>query len=426
MLTSLTNLYRKSFEGLSKEVWLLSLVMLINRSGAMVLPFLSIYLIEVLGFTMTQSGVVMATYGIGSVVGVFIGGELTDRIGYYPTQFWSLISTGLIFFVVVWVESFLMMCGMIFILTTFADLFRPANIAAVAAFSKPENRTRSISLIRLAINLGYAVGPAVGGFIVAYLGYHWLFWVDGVTCISAAIFFRLMLTEKKEVVEPEAIEKNLKAPSAYRDKPYLVFILMNMILAIAFLQIISAMPVYFRQAVLLTEIEIGWVFALNGLLIAFLEMPIVYVFEKKYPTMRVVIIGAVLIGCSFLIFNLFGPYLPVVILSIIFITFGEILNMPFANSYAMNRSEVRNRGQYMALWGMSYSVAFIIGPMISMYVAEQYGFTPMWHLMATFCAVAIAGFFWVRTRIDDSMPNKTVPGNNITDDEILDSELVVK
>ena len=52
-----------------------------------------------------------------------------------------------------------------------ADIFRPANSTAIAEYSS-ENRTRSVSLIRLAINLGFSVGPAIGGFVALYLGFY--------------------------------------------------------------------------------------------------------------------------------------------------------------------------------------------------------------------------------------------------------------
>ncbi|NCT19357.1 MAG: MFS transporter, partial [Flavobacteriia bacterium] len=70
--------YVASFKGLSKEIWLLALVTFINRAGAMVIPFLSLYLVNSLGFTLPQVGWIMTCFGIGSLVGTWIGGKLTD------------------------------------------------------------------------------------------------------------------------------------------------------------------------------------------------------------------------------------------------------------------------------------------------------------------------------------------------------------
>ncbi|MEO1517882.1 MAG: MFS transporter [Bacteroidota bacterium] len=396
MKSRMIDMYADSFSGLSKDVWLLAAVMLINRSGAMVLPFLSIYMTESLGFSLAEAGYVMTCWGLGSVVGVYFGGQLTDKIGYYRTQLISLFATGCMFFVILQMQELWLMCGVIFLTTAIADTFRPANFAAIAVYSSAENRTRSVSLIRLAINLGYSIGPAVGGLIIAAVGYHYLFWIDGITCILAAIFLRLMLEEKSEEVPQQSEDKPVgEAPSPYRDKPYMIFIFLNTLMAIAFLQIISATPVYFRQEILLSESQIGWIFAMNGLIIVALEMPIVYLLERSYRLLHLAAIGTALIGVSYLMFNLWGPYMWVAIVSILFITFGEILNMPFANAFALQRSEPRNRGKYMALFSMSYSVSHIAGPFLGMQLAENYGFTVMWYLMVAFCLLSMLGFLWI-------------------------------
>lgn len=218
MLTKIITPYR----GLSKEVWLLALTTLINRAGAMVVPFLSLYLTKYLNFTMGQVGWIMTFYGLGSLVGVFAGGKLADRIGYYKVMYFSLFLTGIAFFVLQFITSFYFLCIGIFTLTAIADAFRPAIWVAMADYSKEENRTRSVTLIRLAINLGFSLGPAIGGLIITNLSYQSLFWVDGLTCIFAAGLILRYLYQKSSVnkIKSENQKVNL---SPYRDKQYLIF-----------------------------------------------------------------------------------------------------------------------------------------------------------------------------------------------------------
>ena len=146
----------------------------------MVLLFTSLYMTRDLHFTIAEAGVVMSFYGIGSVLGSYAGGWLTDRKNFYDIMILSLISSGLILLLLLLVTSPVMLAAVIFIYAFTADLFRPANAAAIAAYSTSENRTRSVSLVRMAINLGFSVGPAAGGFIALYFGYKWLF----VGCIN--------------------------------------------------------------------------------------------------------------------------------------------------------------------------------------------------------------------------------------------------
>jgi predicted MFS family arabinose efflux permease len=72
--------YINTFRGLSQEVWWLSLITLINRAGTMVIPFLSLYLTKSLNFTLIDVGWIMSFFGLGSVVGTWLGGKLTDKL----------------------------------------------------------------------------------------------------------------------------------------------------------------------------------------------------------------------------------------------------------------------------------------------------------------------------------------------------------
>ncbi|MEK7255614.1 MAG: MFS transporter, partial [Bacteroidota bacterium] len=197
MITRTLAVYKNSFTGIPSSVWLLSLVSFINRSGTMVLPFLTIYLTTALGFTLGQAGWAMTSFGVGSVVGSFLGGRLTDKTGYFHVQFWSLFVGGLLFILLGQFTSFWHVVAIIFTLSVVSEAYRPAMMTAVAAQTQPENRTRSYSLLRTAVNIGWSLGPAIGGWLAASFGYHALFWVDGLTCIAAAIVFRLFLHPSK-------------------------------------------------------------------------------------------------------------------------------------------------------------------------------------------------------------------------------------
>ena len=88
-ISSTWSLYKNAYSGLSRSTWLLSLVMLVNRSGTMVLPFMTIYLTGI-GFTLFQAGIVVGLFGAGSICGGYIGGKLTDKIGFYRIQLITL------------------------------------------------------------------------------------------------------------------------------------------------------------------------------------------------------------------------------------------------------------------------------------------------------------------------------------------------
>ncbi|HCX21257.1 MAG TPA: MFS transporter, partial [Cytophagales bacterium] len=185
-MKSVISLYKNAFGGLSPAAWMLALVIFINRSGTMVIPFLSVYLTSSLGFTLVETGWVMGAFGLGAIVGSFLGGWLTDKIGNFKIQTFSLIGGGVMFFALSQVKDFYPLTIFIFCVSVISEMMRPANQISVASYAKPENVTRAFSLNRMAINLGFSVGPALGGLLAA-VSYDSLFIVDGVTCIGAGL-----------------------------------------------------------------------------------------------------------------------------------------------------------------------------------------------------------------------------------------------
>src|SRR5687767_3407785 len=165
MLKATVQTYRNAYSGLSRSTWLLSLIMLINRSGTMVVPFMTLYLTSPeMGYSIGEAGIVFGLFGAGAFCGAWLGGQLTDRIGFYPVQLFTLFTGGLLFIVLGQMKTYPLICFFTFVLSFVNEAFRPANSTAIAFYSKPENQTRSYALNRLAINIGLAFGSAMGGF----------------------------------------------------------------------------------------------------------------------------------------------------------------------------------------------------------------------------------------------------------------------
>ncbi len=395
MLHRTVNLYRNAFGGLSKDIWLLAFVTFVNRSGTMVVPFLTVYLTTKLQFSLTQAGWVMTCFGVGSVLGTLLGGKLTDKIGYYKVQFWSLVLSGIAFITLQTMHSFAQMCVSIFVLAVVADAFRPANHASIAVYSKPVNRARSYSLVRLAINLGFAIGPAVGGLIAAIKGYDWLFWVDGVTCIAASLLFRLFLQQKYEEKLTDTVETMAtnSPASPYKDRKFLLFGLLTLLSAVVFMQLFSTLPVFYKQHFAMNEAQIGSLLALNGLLIALLEMPIIYTLEgKMWRKLTTIAFGTLLIGASYFMLELAVFWKGILVLSMIVVTFGEIFTMPFSSVFAIERAPVATRGQYMAVYSSTWSIAHILAPVLGMQIASAWGFSTLWYVLTGLCILAFVGY----------------------------------
>ena len=395
MLKTAFSRYINSFRGFTREIWILTLVTFINRAGTMVLPFLTKYLNEDLEFSYSDVGTIMVFFGLGSMLGSYLGGKLTDSIGFYKVMIFSLFVSGLLFFGLQYVTSFYGLCIAMFVIMTIADMFRPAMFVSLGAYAKPENRTRALTLVRLAVNLGFAAGPAMGGLIIMNIGYHGLFWVDGASCIIAISIFWLLVKEKKKTIEENAVSESEAVKSVYSDRPFWVFLLVIFITGMVFFQLFTTLPLYHQKAYGLTEFQTGLLLTLNGFLIFLLEMPIVNYFDrKKVNKVKLVLVGSLFMALGFYVL-LLNAWAGILVINVLFLTFGEIFAFPFSNSFALGRAPRGQEGRYMAFYSMSFSLAHIMSSKTGMNIFDHFGYLTNWVVMGTLGLVAVACSFWV-------------------------------
>lgn len=398
MLASVFRLYRNSFEGLAPEVWLLSLVVLINRSGTMVIPFLSIYLTS-MGFSLPQTGYVMAAFGTGCIVGAYLGGKLTDLFGHFYVQAFSLFLNGLFFIILGQMHTLLQFCLCIFVLSTLGESFRPANYSAIAAYSNESNRARSYALNRLAVNIGWAIGPAIGG-LLAGVSYQLLFLIDGMTCVAASLALCFFLSAERNIASRKLQDLSVRPArvnSPYRDKIFLVGMIYLFLAGLCYFQVSNILTVYFRRELHLTETVIGAVLALNGLIIAFFEMVLVYKLENRKSDLLYMMGGSFLIGCSFLVLNI-SPAAVWVWLQVIIVTLGEMLLFCFVNNFWVKRSKDFNRGQYASVYTMTFSASIVLAPTFGSQIAAFFGFSTLWAVNFMLCSISALGYYFLNKR----------------------------
>jgi predicted MFS family arabinose efflux permease len=391
------SLYQNAYSGLSRNTWLLSTVLLINRSGTMVVPFMTIYLTRpAMGYSLGQAGAVVGFFGLGSICGGWIGGRLTDKIGFHRVQVFTLAGGGLLFVLLGQLRSYPLICCCAFVLNLVNDAFRPANSTAIAAYSKEENRTRSYSLNRLAINLGWALGGTIGG-ILASVNIHLLFWVDGGTNLLAALLLRFFLGHSTEPAETRPEKKaDVEVRSPYRDKIYLGFIACTIVYAACFFQVFSVLPVFYKRVFHMPEYMIGLLMTMNGLLIACFEMVLVFKMEGRRENLFYVFYGSCLLGLTYFLLNILPGYAYTAYFCMFLMTAGEILSMSFLNSFWISRTEAANRGRYAGLYTIAWSTAQVIGPAGGAEIAQHAGFRFLWWIVGGVCILAAFGFSRLR------------------------------
>lgn len=403
MFSKFTSLIRNAYGGLSRSIWLLSLAQFINRAGSMVVFFMAVYLRDDVGLDLSQVGAVMSCFGIGALVGVYAGGKLTDKIGHYPVMVASLLGGFVMFMLASQVEDFVSLCVVMFLLSAFGDGFRPAGMVAISHYSNKDNYTRSVSLYRLAINLGFSIGPAMGGLLAA-IDYQYLFWADGGTCLLASVFVYFFLGKSGQDSVATAEDSDESGAmsavdrSPWKDKAFLIFLPLVTIYAIAFFQLFSTMSLYYKNHEGFTEGQIGGILALNGFLVAAVELILVSKIERRGSLYRWIIWGTLMLTASYgmiLFLHGYAWYLFIIVI----VSFSEMFVMPFTNTFMNNRSGKANRGQYASLYVMAWSAAHVFTPVIATNIMDSLGYQPLWWVMIGFTLVAVLLTIWMKREV---------------------------
>lgn len=395
-MNKIFKIYKDAYSGLSQESWMLAIVMLLNRTGSMVLPFLGIYLIDELNFSLEDSGIVLSCFGIGSLLGSSLGGYLTDKMGNFKVQALSLLLSAPLFAILPQFTSLVPVAIMMLVMSMVSMLFLPANSVAITRYAKKENITRAFSLNRMAVNLGFSFGPALGGFLSNY-SYDLLFYGNAIAALVAGIVFIKFFYNRKERNSAESLanlsnnDEIVEERNAYTDWKFIIFTIFCAFFSIAFFQILNTLPLFYKDVVKLTQSEIGLLMGFSGFCVFALEMLLVHWAEKKFTITEILFYGSIVTGVSYSIFG-FSHWLPIMYLAIFLMSIGEMLVLPFISTVTAYRAGVKNKGAYMGLNGLSGALAFIVSPYLGTVVATKFNFEILWFGTAIVLLLTAVGF----------------------------------
>lgn len=396
-MKKLFQVYLNSYQGLTSAAWMLALVMFINRVGAMVVPFLGIYMTDSLHFSLRDTGIVLSFFGFGSLTGSWLGGKLTDLKGHFKVQLISLFLTVPLFILLPTLKTAVVLSIGIFTLSLIAESFRPANSVSIASYAIPKNLTRALSLNRMAMNLGFSIGPALGGLLAA-LSYSYLFYGNAMTAMAAGLVFYFYFRKKgnnNQQIQNRKLQSNnrreAEKQSPYKDKPFIVFNILCAFYCICFFQILSTLPLYYKESFDLKDSGVGMILAFNGIVVFLFEMLLVQIAERKMNAMQIIILGSSLLAIAFLCLELNGQ-LWIAYLSMFVLSVSEILAMPFMATISLKRAGRKSQGAYIGLNGLAFSAAHIVSPYLGTQIAANFGFNNLWLLTALLAIFTTIGF----------------------------------
>ena len=397
MIRAATKRYFNAYRGLPKEVWLLALVLFVNRSGTMVLPFLTLYLTSELKLNEASAGQMLSVYGLGSMLGAYFGGRLSESLGSFRLQTICMFLSVPLFLIIPLWNSWQGISVSLLVLAIFYEAVRPANATSIALVTNAENRSRAFALQRLAANLGFSFGPAIGG-LLASVNFVLLFVVDALTTLLAALALLYFFRMQRNDHHPAESENLNKTISPLQDKRFVFFLTLMLFANIVFMQFLVTYPLYLHDHFALNKQQIGLMFAVNTSVIVLFEM-ILIDYTKQWPLVRMMGWGYFLccMGFGILPFGNTGIYC---VFAMLVVTLGEMLSFPNSAAYIANTCQAGIEGRYMGWYTLTHSLAWVIAPILG---ASIYGVNKeaLWIAALMTGVVVLLGFRQLEGLVSD-------------------------
>ena len=387
---------------LPSMAWILAATAFINRMGAMAKLFMAIYLRESLHLPLPTIGLLLAGYGAGTLVGAYGLGVLSDHVSPRRLAVACLCASGLGLLLlaqtssVAWLAAFLFVGGV-------ADAgYRPVVQRLIMEACEPAERPRAQSLLRVAINLGFAVGGFFGGMLAGW-DYRYVFWADAATSFAAAAWLAYALARIAPPVDAAATAKStpsLDTPGAspYRDRVFLCLLLAALPLGMMYDQINGLYGAYLREHHGLSPAWVGWQHGINGLLVALCQLPLT-AWSQRYGVR-----GPVIWGCALMVAGLgMLPWvsgLAGVLASTVIWTVGEMLWMPTLGVIIMHRAEGRRSGHYFGMQSAMWSTSTLLAPLVGSRLYAAWGGDALWYAVLLAGIPATAVLAWAVGRIE--------------------------
>jgi MFS family permease len=385
-----------------RPVRLLILGTLVNKLGTFILPYLALVLLRDFHLSEGNAAKLLFAYGAGSLVSILAGGVLTDWLGRRRTLLVSLFGSGVLALAMGVAPSAGLFVPLLVAFGFIGDLYRPAASAVIGDLLPSSERASGFAGLRMAVNLGWAAGTALGG-VFADWNWRLLFLGDGLTTLAYGliVYFLIPDTRPGLVVGAAALQQTPapqppRPPAAERpgadapsplapagspltDVVYLQMLGAAFLFTFIFCSNLSVFPLTVTRGAGYPAKAYGALVAVNGVLIALFEITIVAQL-KRFRRLRVAALGNLLCATGFGMLGLVMHW-AWFLLAVLVFTAGEILASPQAMSFVADWAPPAARGRYLSFYQATWSIAFAVNPAIALPLHAALGERAFWALM---------------------------------------------
>ena len=386
---------RKVYHEYPQAFWVYNLIVFIDRLGGFMLyPFFALYLTKKFDIGMSTVGILFAVFSISGMVGSALGGALTDRMGRKVVIVASLILSSLSALGMGFAPTLGIFIAVVVVVGTLSSIGHPAHEAVVADLLPPEKRAEGYGIIRVVFNIAVIIAPPIAGLLIAN-SYLTLFVVDAVISLISVLIVIFALPETKPQTLAHAQPETMKQTFAgygrvFKDTPFVAFIGVTVMMTLVYMNMNSTLGVYMRDQHGMPEINFGALLSLNAVIVVVLQFWVARRLEK-YKPMLMMAAGSLLYAIGFAMYGFVSGFVLFAVAMII-ITIGEMIVSPFQQSVVANFAPEAMRGRYMAVSGLSWSVAFTIGPYFAGLILDSANPELLWIVCGFIGLLATLGF----------------------------------
>jgi MFS family permease len=393
---------RKIYNEFPKRFWGVVGVSFIDGIGRTLLfPFFALYITERFEVGMTQAGLILGLFSIFGLIGGFVGGALTDRMGRKKLILFGLITSAITTLSLGLVNEFWLLIPIAAVIGIFADVAGPAHQAMIADILPEEQRQEGFGILRVVGNMTWIIGPTIGGFL-ATRSFISLFITDAImSCIVAFLFFRYIPETKPEPKEGEKRETMAQTFQGYgkvlRDFAFIGFIFASILMGVVYIQMYSSLSVYLRDQHGINPQQWGIVLTTSAVTVILFQFWTTRVIKSRPPFLMMAL-GTIFYLVGFGMYGFVTAFW-LFVFAMFVITIGEMIVVPTASALAANFAPEEMRGRYMAIFSLVWQVPAAIGPAAAGLILDNFDRNWLWYLGAILCAVAALAFYWLHVRL---------------------------
>ncbi len=386
---------KKVYNEYPRAFWIYNIIVFIDRLGGFMLyPFFALYLTQKFDIGMSTVGILFAIFSISGMVGSALGGALADRMGRKVVIIVSLVLSSLSALGMGFAPTLAIFIAVVAIVGTLSSIGHPAHEAVVADLLPPEKRAEGYGIIRVIFNLAVIIAPPIAGLLIAH-SYLTLFIVDAVISLIAAAIVIFALPETKPQahahVKPESMKQTFAGYGrVFKDTRFVAFIGVTVMMTLVYMNMNSTLGVFMRDQHGMPALSFGSLLSLNAVIVVLFQFWVARKLEK-YKPMLMMAAGSLLYAIGFAMYG-FVPTFALFAIAMIIITIGEMIVSPFQQSMVASFAPEDMRGRYMAASGLTWSIAFTIGPYFAGLILDSSNPNLLWIICGVIGMMATLGF----------------------------------